>query len=389
MPPSAPPTENRNLIIFEALVPNPDPRADPSDKDGPFAKLAGCRPIVEFWLSLSNTEMTTSERGKALHDFFLNGLPKDSIAEGLPKDDIGPIVNTRHYAGGPASGQIRTNQFMEGSWTLREFKTYGGSIVPATVKSNPGNALFWSTASEDPRSRELEYYLVSQDALENIRGITSQKDAAGERSVFTFAFALTTAGLDHLNSFDSMASLESQGDVVEAVNKCRERSGEMPCPLEEKIDTELDKAGSPLDANNIIRRIRTQTCAGCHHYSNGDEELGVDCPEGWSEHELCTGEGSDRRGIWPGTLGEPGGFNHVSENEPGESGNDKDVLDLAGLEITPATLRDIRSKRMSHLSYMGPDGNDSRYKISDTLKFVLMPPRFENMVLYLNNFDAP
>ncbi len=33
---------------------------------------------------------------------------------------------------------------------------------------------------------------------------------------------------------------------------------------------------------------------------------------------------------------------------------------------------------------MGPDGNDSRYKISDTLKFVLMPPRFENMVLYLN-----
>ena len=111
-----PPTDDRNLIIFEALVPNPpDPRRADPDNDGPFAKLAGCRPIVEFWLSLSNTEMTTSARGKALHDFFLNGLPKDSIAKGLPKNDIGPIVNTRHYAGGPASGQIRTNQFMEGS----------------------------------------------------------------------------------------------------------------------------------------------------------------------------------------------------------------------------------------------------------------------------------
>ena len=112
---------------------------------------------------------------------------------------------------------------MEGRWTLREFKTYGGSIVPATVKSNPGNDLFSSFASEDPRKRELEDYLVSQDALDNIRGIRSQKDAAGERSVFTFAFGLTTAELDHLNSFESMAAMESQGDVLEAFEKCSER----------------------------------------------------------------------------------------------------------------------------------------------------------------------
>jgi hypothetical protein len=369
--------DNRNLIIFEALVPNPDPRADPGEK-GPFAKLAGCRPIVEFWLSLSNADMTTAARGKALHDFFLKGLPKDGI---------GPIVDTHHYAGGPDSGQIRTNQFMEGSWTLREFKTYGGSIVPATVKSNPGNELFSSLASEDPRAGELEYYLVSQAALDNIRGV--QTDPAGERSVFTFAFALTTKGLDHLNSSDSMEQLESQGDVVEAVKRCRDKYKD--CPLEERINTELKNAGSPLNANNIMHRIRTQTCAGCHHYSNGDRELGVDCPAGWSAHELCFSEGSDRRGIWPGTLGPNGGFNHVSERER-ESGRDKDVFDLASLDkITLDTLRDIRSKRISHLSYMGPDGmgpdgKGSRYRISDTLKFVLMPPRFENMVLYLNSF---
>jgi hypothetical protein len=385
--PNRPPTDDRNLIIFEALVPNPDPGANP-DKDGPFAKLAGCRPIVEFWLSLSKPEMTTSERGKRLHDFFLKGLPKDSIAKGLPKEDIGSIVNAHYYAGGPDSGQIRTNQFMEGTWTLREFKTYGGSIVPATVKSNPGNDLFSWPASEDPRQGELEAYLVSQNALDNIRGI--QTDLAGETSVFTFAFALTTVGLDHLNSFESNAELESRGDVVEAVKTCRERSGNEPCPLEKRINTELKEAGSPLDANNIIHRIRTQTCAGCHHYSNGDRDLRIDCPEGWSEHELCFDEGSDRRGVWPGTLSGDGGFNHVSENEPGESGKDKDVFDLAKLKIiTPDTLRDIRGKRISHLSYMGPDGNDSRYKISDTLKFVLMPPRLENMALYLNQFPPP
>jgi hypothetical protein len=386
-----PPTDNRLLIIFEALVPNPDPHVDP-DK-GPFAKLAGCRPILEFWLSLSNTEMTTCARGKALRDFFLNGLPKDSIAKGLPKKDIGPILNARHYAGGPDSGQIRTNQFMQGRWILREFKTYGGSIVPATVKSNPGNTLISSPATEDPRSRELENYLVSKDALDLIRGISGQMDASAERSPFSFAFALTTRGLDHLNSFESRADLESEGDFVQAVETCR-AGGELCLPLEKSIKTELDKAVSPvsrLSPNNVIHRIGTQTCAGCHHYSNGDQELGIDCPEGWSEHGLCFNDGSDRRGIWPSTLPlGPRGFNHVSENEPGESEMHKDVFDLAELEIiTLDTLRDIRSKRISHLSYMGPDGNDSRYKISNTLKFVLMPPRFENMVLYLNSFDPP
>ena len=79
--------------------------------------------------------MSTDARGKALHDFFLKGLPKDSIAKGMPKDDIGPIVHTGHYAGGPASGQIRTNQFMEGSWTLREFKTTVGALFRRQSKA--------------------------------------------------------------------------------------------------------------------------------------------------------------------------------------------------------------------------------------------------------------
>ena len=49
----------------------------------------------------------------------------------------------------------------------------------------------------------------------------------------------------------------------------------------------------------------------------------------------------------------------------------------------------IQPERISRLSYMGPDGACSRYKISDTLKLVLMPPRLENMILYLNKLDAP
>src|SRR5262245_11518808 len=60
--------DDRNLIIFEALVPNPSP---PKSPDVPtagnlYVNLKGCRPIVEFWRNLSNPKMSTVCRGKAL-----------------------------------------------------------------------------------------------------------------------------------------------------------------------------------------------------------------------------------------------------------------------------------------------------------------------------------
>jgi hypothetical protein len=371
------PEGKRLLIIFEALVPNPEPPHSPR-KPIPgkiFDNLGGCRPIVEFWLSLSDPNMSTTKRGTALHDFFLKGLPDANI---------GPVVDARNYTGGPASGQIRTNQLMQPNWTLREFKTYGDRIVPVTVKSNPGNSLF----REDPRKIELADYLVRDDTLANLRGVASS--TAGETNIDTFAFGLTEPGVDHLNSFESQAELPNEGNVVAAFDDCRllEKCHKTDA-IEKKITEELDKVGSSLSTDNIIHRIRTQTCAGCHHYSNGDKELRVDCPNGWPSRLCFIAEESGvevRRGIWPSTLPDGGGFTQVSENEPGESGTKKEVFDLAQLEeITPDALRGIRSERISHLWYMGPDGNDSRYKISDTLKLVLMPPRFENMVLYLND----
>lgn len=363
------PATERLLIIFEALVPNPRPPHSPvkPHPDNIFVNLAGCRPIVEFWLSLSDPNMSTTDRGTALRHFFLKGLPDA---------DIGPVVDARNYAGGPASGQIRTNQRMQPDWTLREFKTYGGRIVPVTVKSNPGNSLFWKDPREkDPREIEFADYLVRKDTLDNLRGVASSMGKAGEANIDTFAFGLTVPGVDHLNSFESEAG-RSDGNVVAAFDSCRLSND---CLIEKKITEALK--GSPLSANNIIHRIGTQTCAGCHHFSNGDTELGVDCPEGWPS-TLCEGQ----RGIWPSALG---GFTHVSENET-EDGADSDIFDLARLNaITPEELRRRRPERISHLSYRGPDGEKKRYRISETLKLLLMPPRFENMVLYLNEFDAP
>jgi hypothetical protein len=363
---------DRNLIIFEALVPNPQPPVVPSSDH--WKNLEGCRPIVEFWLSLSNPKMSTAQRGTSLHDFFLYGLPKDKI---------GPVVDASHYAGGPASGQIRTNQLMKGvDWTLREFKTDCTSIVPATDKNNPGSSLF----ALDPRNVELAAYLVSKDTLDNLRGIGGGIRGPGdERSVDTFALGLATPALDHLNSFES-EEIESFGDVVAAFNGCIANETHANdktlnrCEVGKAMDRALAEANpkSTLKTNNIIRRIRVQTCAGCHHYSNGEtaDALGVtDLPNGW-----------------PKTLGGSpdvgGGFTHVTESEPGECNENDKLADLPPV-LSMDTLKASRPERISHLSYKGPDGTDSRYKISDTLKLILMPPRFETMVMYLNQFDPP
>ena len=294
---------NRNLIIFEALVlnPSPPPTPQPISADNLFANLKGCQPIVEFWLSLSDSEMSTVKRGELLRDFFLKGLPKDGI---------GPVVDANHY--GPDSGQIRTNQFMnnQGRWLLREFKIDGGRFVPTTVKSNPGNLLF--ALKEDPRSEELAKYLVRKEVLNNLRGV--RECAGDERSVDTFSFAPTTPDderlLNKLNSFEGDQETEAFGDIVTAFDKGGGAVGQ-------KLDAKLKETNSMLSPNNIVRRLRTQTCAGCHHYSVGDKGLGVYLdpvafPDGW-----------------PTTLGgvDGKGFTHVSELEY-EDGEDDKVAPL-------------------------------------------------------------
>lgn len=364
---------NRNLIIFEALVPNPNPppTPQPTSSGKLFANLEGCRPIVEFWLTLSDPNMSTEVRGKALHDFFLVGLGANSIAPGLPEKDIGAVVDANNY--GPNSGQIRTNQFMKNKhhWILREFKIDGGRFVPTTVKSNPANQLF----AYDSRSNGLADYLVRKEVLDNLRGV---KECVGdERSADTFSFAPTTRDdvdlLDKFNSFESDQEVRANGDIVELFKQ--------DGAVAQKLDAALKAANSMLSTNNIIRRLRTQTCAGCHHYSVGDKGLGVyldpvDFPDGW-----------------PSTLGgvDGKGFTHVSELEY-ENGEDYTVTPLPP-DLSLQSLIANRPQRKSHIGFKGPDCEDPnhkcRYRISDTLKLILLPPRFENMVLYLSQFNAP
>ncbi len=78
---------NRNLIIFEARVANPDPRPEAKTDATP----TGCLPILNFWHSLSDPQMTAEQRGAKLHDFYMNG-------QLLGGEQIGPIVDIDNYS---------------------------------------------------------------------------------------------------------------------------------------------------------------------------------------------------------------------------------------------------------------------------------------------------
>ena len=170
----------------------------------------------------------------------------------------------------------RTNSWSQ-HWTLREFKTYGTSIVPATVKSNPGNACVHRLHRKILANSELADYLVSRDALDNIERYRKYgKDAGDERSVYTFAFALTTPALDHLNSFDS-DEREDDGDVVATFRPREVRSQRQWTALQLK---------APYD--NIISCVESgpRRAPDATTTAMAIRNSGSTCPEGWPSTQL-------------------------------------------------------------------------------------------------------
>ena len=97
-----PPGNNRNLIIFEAQLQNPNPGCG----------MDGCRPVAQFWANLS-TIANPLVRQAELQRFYFTGLPGFS-----------PVFDWKNYSG--PKGQIRSNQFMTAvsgqPWQLKEYK---------------------------------------------------------------------------------------------------------------------------------------------------------------------------------------------------------------------------------------------------------------------------
>lgn len=250
---------DRNLVIFEAVVPNPQPRFG----------VQGCRRLIEEWAALSFIERR-EQRAARLERLYFDGL-----------GPFEPVVSFANFGDNERSlGQIRTNQFMIRSapfiWTLREFKLTRSCVDkscqalfrPVTAKINPIALLFGDPA--DPRARAFQEQLVR----DNVASLAA-----------TSLTDITMAVAPPFDSGQSHSSGSAEFDYPAAL--ATQRQG-----LRREIYQQLGKLGSGVTPEQLVERARTQTCAGCHQLSN-DKELG---------------DGM----FWPPSLG----FVHVSEVDP-------------------------------------------------------------------------
>jgi len=249
---------NRAFMIFEAQIPNPAPELG----------IAGCRPLAEFWLA-QNDIADPSERGARLAQAFLSGAPE------LVEQGFGAFYTATNLTVG--SGQIRTNQFDQDPWTLREFKLAldGQNLtpVPFPTSESPNGAL-WNENSGLPQGPACrDSFLAAVDQL--------LTDDPSEMS-----FVVDNACKDAESRNDFSQDYASQlSDGFRAV-------------LEERL------ADTGLSADDIANRAQfAGSCIGCHEeatgrflgnfvfapFSNGfvhiDESFPVDC--GKNDVGLC------------------------------------------------------------------------------------------------------
>lgn len=250
----------KNLIIFEAVLPNPKPGC-----------RSGCRDVIDFWVDLSSDSNPASRAAK-LEDFFYNGLP-----------GFRPVVHTSHYSsgvssvyGGSGSGQIRTNQFLfrtgmgQGPWTLKEFKTFltcaGGGcdydIFPISVKVNPYGVL-WNrdvaTGAVVPALPTANSYATAIAGLDTL--------AANFQAEVLTQVTADRLGNPDINSITYEVALDKDAAESQSQSPTIDHyPNQFAAAADATFRTNLNAlaAGFGLTGAQVVNRATANSCGGCH-----------------------------------------------------------------------------------------------------------------------------
>lgn len=243
---------NRNLIVFEGVLPNPTPNG----KD-----LSGCVPVAQFWASLSSIT-DPALRATKLHSFYYDGLP-----------GFKPVVRADAYGNATthAKGQVRTNQFMQQNWLLRQYSLQVVNsvlrFVPVPMNQNPEGLLFNETVA----------------------------DAKGADFRSQFLNVVASLAVNDINRLD-MGALPStfnagDSDEQDAMKTNYGNQFASSPNFAANIQAKLTAIGSTLTPADIVARAQVMSCAGCHQLSS-NKSLGGGL-------------------TWPASLG----FVHCAENQ--------------------------------------------------------------------------
>lgn len=224
----------RAFIILEAEIPNPAPECG----------VAACGAVARFWAELHEVD-DPAERRARLRAAFIDGDAE------LQAAGFGPFMSADNLTFG--SGQVRTNNFVTGPWTLREYELVpldvGGQTLvqpqPVPVSGSPHD-LLWNDLLFNPVGTQCRDAML--DALPGLLG----DDVA-------------TLGWTIPEACRSSESVEFQ-DFYE--DHLLSGSGSFVTEIEAEIAAVAP--GSGLDAADVARRAQFGgSCIGCHEHSAG------------------------------------------------------------------------------------------------------------------------
>lgn len=253
-------TNIKNLIIFEAVLPNPKPGC-----------RSGCRDVTEFWVDLSSDSAPASRAAK-LENFFYNGLP-----------GFRPVVHTSHYAsgvssvyGGSGSGQIRTNQFLFRAgmpptvWTLKEFKTLlscaGGTcdydFFPVSVKGNPYGVLWNRDIATGAATPTAPFENTYATPIPGIAALAT--DFQGDVIAQVTAALLANPDINSITYQvePNKNSAESQSQNPTFDHYPNQFAGAADATFRTNLNAVA--AGFGLTGAQVVNRAMAVSCAGCH-----------------------------------------------------------------------------------------------------------------------------
>jgi len=213
------PSRGRAFMIMEPQIPNPHPELG----------IQGCAPLEQ------NDIDDPVARGQRLMQAFVFGDP-DLAAAGF-----GPFLNAQNLTVG--SGQIRTNQFDQSPWMLREFRlAQDGAdvkVIPFPTSEAP-NGTLWNDAIDTPQGPTCRQSFL--DAVDQL--LTNDVNA--------LSFVVDQACLDG----------ESRNDFSQFYD------GDLGNGFRQDLEQRL--AGTGLNADDLaLRADFAGSCIGCHNEANG------------------------------------------------------------------------------------------------------------------------
>ena len=225
----------RSFLIFEAVLPNPRPGC-----------ATACRPVAQHWYALS-AMADPAMRARHLERLFYTGLP-----------GFRPVVHVDHYAargpmsgyGGSGSGQIRTNQFLEGPWMLKELKLALDCTnlpckldpIPIPVKINPHGPLW--TESDDQLAGQFQ------------QSVLAQVDRLSINDLNRFSYEVPVP-------FDAARSESQTGGLLDNYLASYTAGTARPGGFQSLLAGRTAPMRGLTD-RHIVNRATALSCAGCH-----------------------------------------------------------------------------------------------------------------------------